>query len=53
MIALNPQITKSYAQEDYSYVRILIFRGAKFSFFLMLIFVIPLCVETEIILNGG
>ena len=34
MIALNPQITKSYAQEDYSYVRILIFRGAKFSFFL-------------------
>lgn len=51
MIALNPQITKSYAQEDYSYVRILIFRGAKFSFFLMLIFVIPLCVETEIILK--
>ena len=27
------------------------FRGAKFSFFLMLIFVIPLCVETEIILK--
>lgn len=27
MIALNPQITKSYAQEDYSYVRILILEG--------------------------
>lgn len=51
MIALNPQITKSYAQEDYSYMHNLIFRGAKFSFFLMLMLVIPCILETEIILK--
>lgn len=50
-MALNPQITKSYAVGDLSYMHILIFRGAKFSYFLMLFFVIPLCLETELVLK--
>lgn len=50
-MALNPQITKSYAIGDLSYMHSLIFRGAKFSYFLMLFFVIPLFLETELILR--
>lgn len=50
-MALNPQITKSFAVGDLSYMHSLIFRGAKFSFFLMLFFVIPLCLETEMVLK--
>lgn len=50
-MALNPQITKSYAAGDLSYMHSLIFRGAKFSYFLMLFFVIPLCLETELVLK--
>lgn len=50
MMAVNPQITKSYAQEDYAYMHGLICRGAKFSFYLMLFFLIPICLETHQIL---
>lgn len=50
-MALNPQITKSYASGDKSYMFSLLFRGAKFSYFLMLFFAIPLICETEFILK--
>lgn len=50
-VALNPQITKSYAAGDLAYMHSLIYRGAKLSYFLMLLFVIPLCFETEIVLT--
>ena len=50
-VALNPQITKSYASGDLSYMHSLIYRGAKISYFLMLLFVIPLCFETEKVLT--
>lgn len=51
MIALNPQITKSYAVGDYYSMHNLIFRGAKFSFFLLQFFVIPICLEADYILS--
>ena len=51
MMALNPQITKSYAQGDFSYMHSLVCRGAKFSYFLILIFLIPICMETHQILT--
>lgn len=51
MMALNPQITKSYASNNIQSMHILIFRGAKFSFFLMLLFLIPICLETKLILH--
>lgn len=51
MTALNPQITKSYAVGDYEYMQKLVFTGAKYSFFLMLFFSLPLCLETKTILT--
>ncbi len=49
--AINPQITKSYASGDKQYMFSLMFRGAKFSYFLMLFFAIPILCETEFILK--
>ena len=51
MTALNPQITKSYAAGDLEYMHKLVFAGAKYSFFLMMFFAIPICLETELILK--
>lgn len=50
MTALNPQITKSYAKGDFEYLQRLVFQGAKYSYFLMLFFALPLCLETKQIL---
>lgn len=49
--ALNPQITKSYAAGDREYLFQLISKGAKFSFFLMLFFIIPVAFESETLLR--
>lgn len=49
--AVNPQITKSYAARDYEYMYYLIFRSAKFSYFLIMFFAIPIICETEFLLN--
>ena len=51
MMALNPQITKSYATGKLEDMHKLIFRGSKFSYFLMLFFLIPICLETRMILH--
>ena len=51
MTAVNPQITKSYAAGDLQYMHKLVFAGAKYSFFLMMFFVIPICLETDLILK--
>lgn len=48
--ALNPPITKAYASGDIEGMKTLITRGVKFSFFIMLILVVPLVVECEQIL---
>ena len=37
MMALNPQITKTYAEKDYNTMHRLIIRGQKFSYFILLI----------------
>ena len=49
--AVNPQITKSYAKGDLSYSISLAMISSKYSFFLMLLMVAPLCVETPTILK--
>ena len=49
--AINPQIMKSYATGQKEDLFSLIFRGAKFSFFLMLLFAVPLFCETRSILG--
>ena len=51
MTALNPQITKSYAAGEYENMNNLICRGAKFSFYLVLLFTLPVYLETEYILR--
>lgn len=51
MVALNPQIVKSYAAGDFDYMHRLIFMGAKYSYFLMLFFFIPISLETRTILT--
>lgn len=50
-MALNPQIVKSYAMGDLSYTVTLLFRGARFSYYLFLFFAVPLLIETEVILK--
>ena len=49
--ALNPQIVKSYAIGEMHYMEELIFRGAKFSYCLLLVFALPLLMETEFVLS--
>lgn len=49
--AINPQIIKSYASKNMQQVYLLVNRGAKFSYFLILIVALPVLIETEYILK--
>ena len=49
--ALNPQITKSFASNDRAYSMKLVFQGARFSFYLMLILSLPILMETHSVLS--
>lgn len=50
-VALNPQITKSYASRDFEYMHSLLFYGAKISFCLTFLITLPLYIETETVLS--
>lgn len=50
-MAIWPQVAQSYAAKDYSYMKQLLFRGAKFSFFIMWLIVLPLFLEAEFIVG--
>lgn len=45
--AMNPQIIKSYAANDLDYMHSLVCRGAKYSYFLMFFFALPLVLEAH------
>ncbi len=49
--ALNPQITKTYSQNDLENMHRLIFRSSKFTFFLLLCLSLPVILEADVILN--
>jgi O-antigen/teichoic acid export membrane protein len=51
MSAVRPQITKEYAVKNYYSMTSLIFRSAKLSYFLMLIFTVPLLFEMPYIIR--
>ena len=51
MTALNPQITKNYASGDYNYMFTLIYKGARFSFYLLLLLSLPVLWNTNYILD--
>lgn len=50
-LALSPQIVKNYANNNLHYMHDLIYKGAKISFFLLLIITMPILVETEEVLT--
>ncbi len=49
--AVKPQIVKSYASGDFTYMKTLAFQSSKFSFFLMLLLSLPLILETHFVLS--
>lgn len=49
--AANPQIIKTYSQGDYAHFRTLVFSISKYSYFLMLLMVIPLILNMDYILR--
>lgn len=51
MMALNPQITKSYASGNHTYMMYLIERGSRFSFYILLILILPILFETNYVLT--
>jgi len=50
-MAINPQITKSYAAEQLHEMHLLIFRGSRLTFCLLLILCLPLMVEAQMVLG--
>lgn len=50
-IALNPQITKSYASGDHKYMMTLIFQGARLSFYILLLLSLPVILNAHYILK--
>lgn len=49
--AINPQITKSYAQQDFGNMHMLVCRSSKFTYFLLFALTLPILLETPYILN--
>lgn len=49
--AINPQITKYYSVGDLDQMRKLLYRGIRYSFFLMFLIALPIFVEAPIILK--
>ncbi len=50
-VAFTPQITKSYAAGDTDYAVMLANRGTKFSWLMMYVFIVPVCVEADTLLK--
>ena len=51
MMALNPQITKTYASGDRAYMMSLVFQGSRYSFYMLLLLSLPILMETPILLK--
>lgn len=51
MMAINPQITKSYAQENRAYWITLVCQGSRLSFYLLLFLSMPILIETHYVLE--
>lgn len=50
-MAINPQVTQSYAAGDRAYMDSLLFRGTKFTYYIMWMVVLPLVLETEFVVG--
>lgn len=49
--AMNPQITKSYVANDFSYLHTLIYNGGKYSFLLLYAISLPIIIEMPYVLK--
>ena len=49
--AINPQIIKNYAQNNYQEVISLVFTGSRLSCFMLMLIIVPLFFEMDIVLN--
>lgn len=49
--ALNPQIIKSYASQNYDYMQQLVFQGSRFSYYILFFISFPVLVSTHYILQ--
>lgn len=50
-MAVNPQIIKSYSENNHEYMAKLVCKGAKYTLFVMVIYMVPLICETEYLLS--
>lgn len=50
-MALNPQITKSYAVNDLERMHTLVFASSKYSFFMLMLLSLPIMIEAQSILH--
>ena len=51
MMALNPQITQSYAKKDYQYMFNLVYRGSRFSFYILFLLGLPILVNANYLVH--
>lgn len=51
MMAMNPQITQSYASGDHDYMMDLIYKGSRYSFYMLLFICLPILINTDYILS--
>ena len=51
MTALNPQIIKSYAKKDSTYLSLLVVKGSRFTFLLLFLVAMPIFMQTDYILQ--
>ena len=51
MMALNPQITKSYASGDFNYMFSLVFQGARLSYYILLVLALPIIFTAPYLLH--
>lgn len=49
--AVKPQITKSYAANDYDYMYQLIYQGSRFSFYILFLLALPILCSTHYVLK--
>lgn len=50
-VAINPQIIKSYASKDMTYMHQLVYYGAKYNFFLLFLLSMPVLINADLILE--
>lgn len=51
MMAITPQLTKSYAAGDFAYINHIVVAGTKYAFFLLWLLSLPVCLNAEYLLS--